>query len=77
MAQLAIPDHLKPDCTIFTIGRGDRGGWVVQENHGLLGGLFVSREEAIHYAQDECRNYPGAIVLMTPQPLALRLRLAS
>lgn len=73
MAQFAMPTRLKPDCTIFTVGHDDRGHWVVQENHGLMGGTFISREEAIHYAQGECRQYPGSIVLVTPQPLKLHI----
>ena len=34
----------------FVLGR-DRGGhWIVQEAHGLCGGLFASKDAAIRYA---------------------------
>ena len=68
MGQYAPPAGKTPEQWIFYVGRDDRGCWVVQETHGLLGGVFVSRAEAIHYAQDESRQYPGSIVLLTPNP---------
>ena len=73
MGQYLAPDRFKPDQWIFYVGRDDRGCWVVQETHGLLGGVFVSREDAVHYAQDESRQHPGSIVLLTPNPAELAI----
>ena len=35
---------------LFLLGRNRRGNWVVQSQHGLRGGLFVSRAEALKFA---------------------------
>lgn len=42
---------------------------MVQENHGLLEGLFVSREAALQFARWERHAYRNATVEMTPAPL--------
>ncbi len=54
-----------PSCgsSLVIIGRNSRGNWVAQENHGLFGGLFVSREQAFKYALFENGHHPEAIVL--------------
>lgn len=58
---------------LFLIGR-DRGGrWVVRDLHGLRGGLFVDRKEALKYALFENGNRPHAVV-MVPGILELNLR---
>jgi hypothetical protein len=46
--------------TIITIGVDDHGQWLVEENHGLLGGIFVSRAAAIGFARAEIHAFPGA-----------------
>lgn len=38
----------------FVIGRGRRGGWIVQDRLGLTGGIFVSEAAARHFAFEEC-----------------------
>ena len=38
-----------PSCSkssMFLVGRNSRGNWVVQDQSGLRGGLFVDRAEA-------------------------------
>ena len=45
------------------IGRNSRGNWVAQESHGLFGGLFVSRAQAVKYALTENGPHPATIVL--------------
>ncbi|WP_158814182.1 hypothetical protein [Methylocapsa sp. S129] len=42
-----------PEPLNFVLGR-DRGGhWIVQETHGLCGGMFASKDAAIGYARFE------------------------
>ncbi|KQV78690.1 hypothetical protein [Rhizobium sp. Root1220] len=38
----------------FTIGRDNRGRWVVADRDGLVGGVFISEHAARHFAADEC-----------------------
>jgi hypothetical protein len=50
--------------SLFLIGK-DRGGhWVVQDQRGLCGGLFVNRTEAMKYALFENGHHPEAIVMV-------------
>lgn len=46
------------------IGRNSRGHWIAQEQHGLYGGLFVSRAQALKYALFENGHHPETIVEM-------------
>ena len=39
------------------------GNWVARESHGLFGGLFVSRAQAVKYALSENGDHPATIVL--------------
>lgn len=48
----------------FRIGRDCRGHWVVQDDRGLRGGLFVNRAEALKFALFENGNRPQAIIMM-------------
>ena len=50
------------DCA-FIVGQNQRGAWVALETHGLAGGIFVSRNAALHYAEFETDHRPGAIRL--------------
>jgi hypothetical protein len=34
----------------FTVSRDPNGRWVAAEAHGLLGGVFDSRDEAVRFA---------------------------
>jgi hypothetical protein len=54
-----------PSCSssLVLIGRNSRGNWVAQESHGLFGGLFVSRAQAVKYALSESGDHPATIVL--------------
>ena len=49
---------------IFLVGRDSRGHWVVQDERGLCGGLFVDRSKAIRFAMDETGKRPQAIKLV-------------
>ena len=49
---------------IFLVGRDSRGHWVVQDERGLCGGLFVDRSKAIRFAMDETGKRPQAIKMV-------------
>ena len=48
----------------FRIGRNSRGQWVVQDEQGLCGGLFIGRAEALKFAMFENGNHPQAVVMV-------------
>jgi hypothetical protein len=49
---------------LFLIGKNRRGHWVVQDQRGQRGGLFVSRPAALKYALFENGNKPQLVVDM-------------
>jgi hypothetical protein len=49
---------------LFRIGRNSRGNWVAQDQHGLCGGLFVDRTEAVKFAMFENGHQPQAVVMV-------------
>lgn len=55
----------EPDqrATILWVGQDAAGHWLVQENHGLMEGRFVSRDAAWRFARAELRGYPNAELL--------------
>lgn len=55
--------------TCLIIGQDVEGHWLVCENHGLMGGIFVSRDAALHFARTECCAFPGATIIFAGQPL--------
>jgi hypothetical protein len=56
----------------FVIGQDRQGHWIVRETHGLAGGIFVSREAALDYAEFETDHRPGAVHIAA-QPLELEI----
>jgi hypothetical protein len=58
--------------SLFRIGKDRRGHWVVQDQEGLRGGLFVGRAEAVKFAMFENGNRPQAVI-MVPGILELDL----
>ena len=48
---------------IFTIGQNSRGNWVVQDQEGICGGLFVDRKAALRFAREENGYRPHAVVV--------------
>jgi hypothetical protein len=48
--------------TVVFIGKDKAGHWVVQQQNGFYGGLFVNRAEAIKYALFENGRHPEMIV---------------
>jgi hypothetical protein len=52
------------DAGLFLLGQNCRGNWVVKDQRGLRGGLFVSRAAALKYALFENGNRPQLVVAM-------------
>jgi hypothetical protein len=50
--------------SLFLIGQNSRGNWVVQDQRGLCGGIFVDRAKALRFAMFENGNRPQAVVLV-------------
>ena len=48
----------------FFIGTDRRGNWVVRDQVGLCGGLFVNRSEALHFAMLENGRRPQAVIMV-------------
>ena len=56
-----------PSCSrssLFLVGRNSRGNWVVQDQNGLRGGLFVDRAEALKFAMFENGKHPQAVIMV-------------
>jgi hypothetical protein len=50
------------DASLFLLGKNSRGNWVVKDQRGRRGGLFVSRAAALKYALFENGNQPHLVV---------------
>jgi hypothetical protein len=74
MREQAEPPSTEPAATadLFLIGRNARGNWVVRDQSGLRGGLFVDRAEALRFALFENGRRPQAVI-MVPGVLELDL----
>jgi len=57
------PSWLRPP--LFMVGQDKRGNWVVQDQKGMRGGLFVSREAALRYVRSENGFKPQAVVTVS------------
>jgi hypothetical protein len=60
--KLVEPPSCRSASTIVFIGKDKGGRWVVQEQNGLYGGLFVNRAQAVKYALFENGHHPETIV---------------
>ena len=58
------PSASCPKSSLFRIGKNSRGHWVVQDQSGLCGGLFVDRTEALKFAMFENGNRPQAVIMV-------------
>jgi hypothetical protein len=66
------PTAGQQESQLFLIGRDSRGRWVVQDQRGLRGGLFVSQAAARKFALFENGDRPE-LVVMVPGVLELDL----
>jgi hypothetical protein len=58
--------------SLYLVGQNSRGRWVVRQEKGQCGGVFVDRNEAVRFAMFECGHRPQAVV-MVPGILELEL----
>jgi hypothetical protein len=58
------PSCSRSDSSLFLIGKNSRGQWVVQDQKGLRGGLFVDRAEALKFAMFENGKRPQAVIMV-------------
>ena len=67
------PPRAKSECAQphFVVGQDALGCWLAIETHNLGGGIFKSREDALHFVDFETGHRPGAIEL-SAEPLQLR-----
>ena len=50
---------------VFMVGQNHRGHWVVKEQSGIGGGLFVSREAALRFVRAENGYRPHAVIMVS------------
>jgi hypothetical protein len=60
--KLVEPPSCSSASTIVFIGKDSRGNWIVQQQNGLYGGLFVNRAHAVKFALFENGHHPETIV---------------
>jgi hypothetical protein len=58
------PPRSSAHSSLFRVGRDSHGHWVVQDQQGLRGGLFVDRAEALKFAMFENGNRPQAVIMV-------------
>jgi len=56
--------HSCSQSNLFRVGKDSRGRWVVQDQQGLRGGLFVDRAQALKFAMFENGNRPQAVIMV-------------
>lgn len=54
------------------VGRDADGRWIVRDERGVTGGVFVSRAAAVHFACFEADHRPNAVVFL-PEHIRLSL----
>jgi hypothetical protein len=69
---LKLDAAAQSECPVFMIGQDSRGNWVVQDQRGQRGGLFVSRAAALRFALVEMGDRPE-LVVMVPGVIELDL----
>ena len=53
----------------FTVSRDARGNWIADEIHGLVGGIFITRKDAVRFALDEVEGDASRVhVEPAPEP---------
>ena len=50
---------------LFILGRNSRGNWVVQDQKGICGGLFVDRKAALNFVRAQNRFRPYAVIVVS------------
>lgn len=60
--KLVEPPSCSPTAPAVFVGKNRRGYWVVREQNGVFGGIFVNRAQAFKYALRANGQHPEAIV---------------
>ena len=68
--QAEPPSWFRP--SVFMIGQNSRGNWVVQDQKGICGGLFVDRDGAFRFVRAE-NGYRPAIVVAVSESIDLKV----
>ena len=50
---------------LFILGQNGRGDWVVQDQNGACGGLFVDRKAALGFVRAQNRRQPHNLVVVS------------
>ncbi len=50
---------------VFMIGQDCRGNWVVQDQNGIRGGLFVDRGAALRFVRFENGDRPQGVIMVS------------
>lgn len=61
--QAEPPSWFRPP--LFTVGQDRRGNWVVKDQRGICGGLFVNRDAALRFVRAENGYRPQAAVMVS------------
>ena len=61
--QTEPPSLFRPP--VLMIGQDRRGNWVVQDQKGVAGGLFVTRDAALRYVRSETGYQKRAVVMIS------------
>ena len=61
--QAEPPSWFRPP--VFMVGQNRRGNWVVRDQKGVCGGLFVSRDAALRFVRAENGYRPQAVVIVS------------
>lgn len=61
--QAEPPSWLQPP--LFIIGQDRQGNWVVQDQKGVRGGLFVNRDAALRFVRFENGDRQRAVVMVS------------
>ena len=64
------PSSNRSTSSPYLVGKNSHGDWVVRDQTGLRGGLFVNRAEALKFAMFENGHRPQAVI-MVPGTLEL------
>ena len=67
------PSSTGSESSRFFIGKNSRGNWVVQDEHGFRGGLFLDRIQALKFVKSENVGSTPAIIVMN-EPFELDMR---
>lgn len=61
----------RPVPATYVVGQDLDGHWLALETHGLAGGIFKTRRDAVRFACFESDAAPEAVAI-SPTPLTLR-----